>query len=145
MTGSFVALLLILAAVAMFAIVGTVVLVIRDGRGQSRWKVGPALDRGKPAELAVLPDPLLGQLHVTAHATAVKRLVAAIAGEWRVLAAIVANGVSGGDRLAYQRAAHSQRLLPRPPRAVVAAQVPEGRGAPCGDPSSSKNSTLART
>ncbi len=34
MTGSFVVLLIILAAVALFAIVGTVVLVVRDGRGQ---------------------------------------------------------------------------------------------------------------
>ena len=33
MTGSFVVLLIILAGVSLFAIVGTVVLVIRDGRG----------------------------------------------------------------------------------------------------------------
>ena len=33
MTGSFVILLILLAAVAVYAIVGTVVLVIRDGRG----------------------------------------------------------------------------------------------------------------
>lgn len=33
MTGSFVVLLIILAAVSLVAIVGTVVLVIRDGRG----------------------------------------------------------------------------------------------------------------
>ena len=33
MTGSIVVLLIILAAVSLFAIVGTVVLVIRDGRG----------------------------------------------------------------------------------------------------------------
>ncbi|WP_346925330.1 hypothetical protein [uncultured Arthrobacter sp.] len=33
MTGSFVVLLIILAAVSLLAIVGTVVLVIRDGRG----------------------------------------------------------------------------------------------------------------
>lgn len=33
MTGSFVVLLIILAAVALYAIVGTVVLVVRDGRG----------------------------------------------------------------------------------------------------------------
>ncbi|HSO91817.1 MAG TPA: hypothetical protein VLR70_11760 [Arthrobacter sp.] len=33
MTGSFVVLLIVLAAVALFAIVGTVVLVVRDGRG----------------------------------------------------------------------------------------------------------------
>ncbi|KUM37769.1 hypothetical protein [Arthrobacter sp. EPSL27] len=33
MTGSFVALLVVLAAVSLLAIVGTVVLVIRDGRG----------------------------------------------------------------------------------------------------------------
>jgi hypothetical protein len=34
MSGSIVVLLVILAAVALFAIVGTVVLVVRDGRGQ---------------------------------------------------------------------------------------------------------------
>ena len=34
MTGSIVVLLIILAAVALLAVVGTVVLVIRDGRGQ---------------------------------------------------------------------------------------------------------------
>lgn len=34
MTGSFVVLLIILAAVSLFAIVGTVVLVIRDGQGR---------------------------------------------------------------------------------------------------------------
>ncbi|WP_144674160.1 hypothetical protein [Arthrobacter sp. U41] len=33
MTGSFAVLLIILAAVALYAIVGTVVLVARDGRG----------------------------------------------------------------------------------------------------------------
>ncbi|KQN90707.1 hypothetical protein [Arthrobacter sp. Leaf69] len=33
MTGSFVVLLIILAAVALYAIVGTVVMVVRDGRG----------------------------------------------------------------------------------------------------------------
>ena len=33
MTGPFVVLLIILAAVALIAIVGTVVLVVRDGRG----------------------------------------------------------------------------------------------------------------
>ena len=33
MTGSVVVLLIILAAVALYAIVGTVVLVVRDGRG----------------------------------------------------------------------------------------------------------------
>lgn len=33
MTGSFVILLIILAAVALYAIVGTLVLVVRDGRG----------------------------------------------------------------------------------------------------------------
>ena len=33
MSGSIVVLLLILAAVAVYAIIGTVVLVIRDGRG----------------------------------------------------------------------------------------------------------------
>ena len=33
MTGSFVILLIMLAAVSLFAIIGTVVLVIRDGRG----------------------------------------------------------------------------------------------------------------
>lgn len=33
MTGSIVVLLIILAAVYLFAIVGTVVLVVRDGRG----------------------------------------------------------------------------------------------------------------
>lgn len=33
MTGSFVVLLIILAAVSLVAIVGTVVLVVRDGRG----------------------------------------------------------------------------------------------------------------
>jgi len=34
MTGSFVVLLIVLAAVSLVAIVGTVVLVVRDGRGQ---------------------------------------------------------------------------------------------------------------
>lgn len=34
MSASFVVLLIILAAVSLFAIVGTVVLVVRDGRGQ---------------------------------------------------------------------------------------------------------------
>jgi len=34
MTGSFVFLLIVLAAVSLAAIIGTVVLVIRDGRGQ---------------------------------------------------------------------------------------------------------------
>ena len=33
MTGSFVFLLILLAAAALFAVVGTVVLVVRDGRG----------------------------------------------------------------------------------------------------------------
>ena len=33
MTGSFVVLLIVLAAVSLVAIVGTVVLVVRDGRG----------------------------------------------------------------------------------------------------------------
>jgi hypothetical protein len=33
MTGSFIVLMIILATVALYAIVGTVVLVVRDGRG----------------------------------------------------------------------------------------------------------------
>ena len=51
MTGSFVVLLIILAAVSLLAIVGTVVLVIRDGRGQT-----PAEKSDRPWTAGNLPS-----------------------------------------------------------------------------------------
>ena len=51
MTGSFVVLLVIVAAVSLVAIVGTVVLVIRDGRGHT-----PAEKSDRPWTAGNLPS-----------------------------------------------------------------------------------------